>query len=93
VNSMHLLVTGKVQGVGYRATFAQVAMHLGLRGWVRNRHDGSVEACVQGSTDAIDAIVDWAKRGPPAARVDEVVSTPAQDATEEFPSFRILPTL
>jgi acylphosphatase len=88
-----LLITGTVQGVGYRATFAQVAVRLGLHGWVRNRQGGSVEACVQGSTTAIEAIVDWAKRGPPAARVDEVVSTPTQDATEDFSSFRILPTL
>jgi acylphosphatase len=91
--SVHLLITGAVQGVGYRATFAQVAVRLGLRGWVRNRQDGSVEACVQGSTEAIDAIVDWAKRGPPAARVDDVIAAPTQDEAEDFSSFRILPTL
>ena len=91
--SVHLLISGTVQGVGYRATFSHVAVHLSLHGWVRNRQDGSVEACVQGSTGAIDAIVDWAKRGPPAARVDGVVVTPAQDAAEDFSSFRILPSL
>jgi acylphosphatase len=90
---MHLLIRGRVQGVGYRATFAEVAIKLGLRGWVRNRHDGSVEAYVHGSNDSIDAIVTWAKRGPPAAQVDEVTATPAQDAAENFSSFRIRPTL
>ncbi len=93
MSSMHLLISGRVQGVGYRATFAQLAVRLGLHGWVRNRQDGSVEACVQGSIEAIDAVVDWAKRGPPAARVHDVIVTPAQDAAEDFSSFRILPTL
>lgn len=93
MTSMHLLISGKVQGVGYRATFAEVAIKLGVRGWVRNRRDGAVEAYVRGANESIDAIVTWARRGPPAAQVDEVTTTPSQDAAEDFSSFRILPTL
>lgn len=68
----HLIITGRVQGVGYRASFEAQARSLKLAGWVRNRADGSVEAMVRGDTQALDAIVAWAKRGPALARVDEV---------------------
>jgi acylphosphatase len=68
----HLLIIGLVQGVGYRASFEAQARALKLKGWVRNRMDGSVEAMVKGDAHALDAIVAWARRGPPLARVDEV---------------------
>ena len=87
-----LQVTGRVQGVGYRAAFADMATRLGLRGWVRNRSDGSVEACIAGSADKIAAMVEWAKHGPPAARVDQVIALP-QEGAEHFTSFSILPTV
>lgn len=69
----HLTITGKVQGVGYRASFAALADALHLSGWVRNRHDGSVEAVVDGKEEAVRQIVDWSRRGPPSACVDGVV--------------------
>lgn len=68
----HILVAGRVQGVGYRYAFADRATELGLAGWVRNRRDGTVEACVDGPAPAIDQIVAWARIGPAAARVDAV---------------------
>jgi acylphosphatase len=61
-----------VQGVGYRATMVDEALAAGASGWVRNRRDGSVEAFVQGTPAAVDAVVRWARRGPAAARVTEL---------------------
>lgn len=68
----HLRISGRVQGVGYRASFYDMAHSLGLCGWVRNRRDGSVEACVEGDAAALQAIIVWAERGPPAAQVSQV---------------------
>ncbi len=72
--ALRLHVTGLVQGVGYRETMRREAVTLGVTGWVRNRHDGSVEAFVDGPPDAVRALVDWAWRGPRAARVAGVKS-------------------
>ncbi|MDX9995686.1 MAG: acylphosphatase [Rhodocyclaceae bacterium] len=68
----HLVITGKVQGVWYRAGMAQEAQRLGVTGWVRNRSDGSVEAMVAGTAEQVAAIMNWARRGPPAAQVEHV---------------------
>lgn len=78
-----LMIEGRVQGVGYRASFAGKAVALGLSGWVRNRRNGSVEACVHGEVAAIEAIILWARRGPPAALVRNVT---IEDAAEPAPS-------
>lgn len=67
-----LRITGRVQGVGYRAALCAAAERLGLDGWVRNRSDGSVEAEVAGPKEAVEALIAWAQRGPPAARVTQV---------------------
>jgi acylphosphatase len=88
----HLRIAGVVQGVGYRASFEARARALGLSGWVRNRRDGSVEAVVSGDARAIDGIVAWARRGPPAARVDEVSVTDADDASVTPGVFRTVAT-
>lgn len=84
--SKHLIITGRVQGVGYRHGLRQEALRLGLSGWVRNRHDGSVESMVAGEPRAVDALLAWAQRGPPAARVDAVTATTAPD-TDTFATF------
>lgn len=88
-----LLIEGRVQGVGYRASFADRALALGLSGWVRNRRDGSVEAGVDGDPTAIDAIILWARRGPPAARVANVTIEDAEVAPSTDGRFAILSTL
>lgn len=67
-----LLITGSVQGVGYRDWMCREARHLGITGWVRNLRDGSVEAVVAGTPQAVSQIVARARSGPPAASVSAV---------------------
>jgi acylphosphatase len=71
-------VRGRVQGVGFRYALRREAQRAGVHGWVRNRHDGSVEAVLQGEADAVARVVAWARRGPPAARVDELHESEAE---------------
>ncbi len=69
--SYRFKVSGRVQGVGFRVATQRRALALGLRGWVRNLDDGSVEGCVSGLSSAdLAAFRDWLAIGPPGARVD-----------------------
>ena len=68
----HIVVRGRVQGVGYRAFVEREALALGLEGWVRNCRDGTVEALFAGEAAVIDAMIEACRRGPYAARVDAV---------------------
>ena len=77
-----LRIRSLVQGVGYRYAMHLEAIRLGLDGWVRNRSDGSVEALAAGSAPALDQLVAWARRGPPAARVAEVSWEAVEPPTE-----------
>ena len=69
---VRLMITGLVQGVGFRAFVEDEAMRRGLRGWVRNRGDGAVEVVLGGPADAVNAAVDACRRGPRAAQVRAV---------------------
>jgi acylphosphatase len=80
----HLRIRGRVQGVGFRHFMMREARRRGVCGWVRNRIDGSVEAVVQGSREAVDALIGWARRGPPSASVTDVEVSEASGAFEEF---------
>ncbi|WP_151449188.1 acylphosphatase [Lacisediminimonas profundi] len=87
MTAARLVITGMVQGVGYRASFAREALSLQLDGWVRNRSDGAVEALVAGEQHAIDAIIGWSRKGPPAACVIGVSVT--REDVQLAPGFRI----
>ena len=67
-----VLISGRVQGVFYRASAQQEAMRLGLAGEIRNLPDGRVEAVVEGPKERIEEFIEWCKRGPPAAEVEHV---------------------
>lgn len=88
----HLRISGRVQGVGYRATFARQARSLGLSGWVRNRLDGSVEAQVAGHAQALQRIIGWARHGPAGAQVRSVAVSEIDDGLVTAGEFQILPS-
>jgi acylphosphatase len=83
---VHVWVSGRVQGVFYRATAERVASGLGLTGWVRNLADGRVEAIAEGPAEALEAFVRWCHEGPADARVD-AVTVESHPATGEFTGF------
>jgi acylphosphatase len=89
VRATRVLLRGRVQGVGFRDWLVRQANKAALDGWVRNRPDGSVEALLAGPPDAVAAVLSACRRGPPLARVDEVIEQLA-DAPAE-PGFRRLP--
>ena len=76
----HVLVRGRVQGVGYRYFVQTAALDGGLEGWVRNRRDGSVEAVLAGPPATVMRVVEACRRGPPGARVDAVDEREASSA-------------
>lgn len=77
------IVTGKVQGVFFRASTREQARALGLSGVARNRDDGSVEVIAVGDATAIDALADWLRRGPPLARVERLQRMAARDERQD----------
>jgi acylphosphatase len=89
----YLRIRGRVQGVGYRDALCREALARLCTGWVRNRRDGSVEAIVQGEAASVEAVIEWARRGPPAARVEEVSASPAEgELAKPYSGFEWLPT-
>jgi len=84
----HIFVSGRVQGVFFRSHTAEKARELELTGWVRNLEDGRVEAVFEGEKEKIEKIIEWAKKGPTFARVDDV-EIEWQDYKGEFKDFEI----
>jgi acylphosphatase len=86
VKRFHVIVTGRVQGVFFRATAREHAKALGIQGFVKNLPDGSVELDAQGEEDSLRDLLHWAQHGPPGARVDnvEVEWKPPLDSGDEF---------
>ncbi|MCC6672242.1 MAG: acylphosphatase [Planctomycetes bacterium] len=82
---LRFVVTGLVQGVGFRWFTVRSAQELGLRGWVRNRADGAVEGEAEGPADDVQRLLDVLRRGPGHARVDavETTSVPARGEVDE----------
>lgn len=72
MRTVRVRISGRVQGVFFRATCARLADELGLSGWVRNRPDGDLEAVFQGPDQAVEDMVAWCREGPPHAQVDAV---------------------
>lgn len=85
---VHIKVTGRVQGVYYRASTVQEAQNLGLTGWVMNCPDGSVEAVAEGAKPNLEALVAWCHQGPQGARVANV-HTRWENAANNFLGFTI----
>jgi acylphosphatase len=80
----HLVIVGRVQGVGYRYGMQRKAAELGIRGWVRNRLDGNVEAVIQGTPEAVARMIAWTRHGPRNARVERVEVEPGDGVFEGF---------
>ena len=91
VIAAHLVITGRVQGVGYRVWASREARRLGLRGWVRNLRNGDVEALAIGDAAEVDAFVKACHSGPGMARVSDVRREPASD--DGTPGFEERPTV
>lgn len=69
---VHIFVSGRVQGVGFRYSAMQQAQELGVTGWVRNTHDNKVEAVFEGDEKTVEEMAVWCKKGPPMAHVTDV---------------------
>ena len=86
--AIHLLIKGEVQGVFYRATAKKVADKLGLTGWIKNTKDGHVEAVVTGGQQQLDEFINWCKKGPEKAEVEDVIVTQEQETS--FNDFEVI---
>ena len=79
---LHVRVRGRVQGVFFRSEAQARAESLDVAGWIRNAPDGSVEAVFEGEPERVESMVDWCRRGPAGAQVDDVESVPEEPAGE-----------
>ena len=83
-----LLITGKVQGVFYRATAKRKANELGITGWIKNTREGNVEATVSGNERQLNEFINWCKHGPDRAIVEKVIVSYSEDIV--FDGFVVL---
>lgn len=83
---LHIIVTGLVQGVYFRANTQNKANSLGVTGWVKNLVDGRVEIMIEGEKKLVDQMLDWCKQGPPRSKVENIYSEylPFQNKYSEF---------
>ena len=79
ITTIHAVICGRVQGVGYRAWTVEKAQSLGLTGWVRNRSNSTVEAVFCGAESNVDAMINACRSGPALARVDSIKTTTAEN--------------
>jgi len=86
--NIHVIISGRVQGVWFRAKTKQKAEQLGLTGWVRNTSNGDVEAVFEGDEKQVKEILDWCHHGPPFAKV-ETVKVKNQEPTNSYTNFSI----
>ena len=84
-----LVISGIVQGVGFRYSMMAQARLLGVTGWVRNRRDGNVEAMIAGNAGQIEEMLAWSRRGPAGAEVERVI---VETGCGEFSDFELRPT-
>lgn len=82
----HIYISGRVQGVGFRANARDKAQILGVKGWIKNLHDGRVEAVVEGEQSSVNQMINYLKRGPSFARVEncEVKKENSKDNLHSF---------
>jgi acylphosphatase len=83
-----VVVSGKVQGVFFRAKTKETAAHYGVFGWVKNNSDGTVEAIFEGDEDDVKAVIEWCRQGPPHSRVKNVTVI-YEDYSGKFTGFDI----
>ena len=88
MKTVRLIITGKVQGVFYRATAKDVADLTGVQGWVRNLPDNNVEITATAAEETLQKFINWCTQGPPKAKVEDVIVEERQ--LEEFNGFRII---
>lgn len=84
----HVFISGRVQGVFFRSTAKEWADELGVKGWIRNLHDGRVEAVIEGDEDKVREIIELMERGPPLALVEDI-DVSFEEFRGEFKDFRI----
>jgi len=82
ITRLRVRILGRVQGVFFRAEAQQRAESLGVAGWIRNAEDGSVEATFEGDEERVHSLVDWCRRGPGGAQVDDVEVEPTEPTGE-----------
>ncbi|MFP4159170.1 MAG: acylphosphatase [Desulfobacterales bacterium] len=86
--AVHAVISGRVQGVNFRMETSLAADRYGVKGWVRNVPDGTVEAYFEGDAENVDAMLDWCRKGPPAASVSDV-RVEQQEYTGKYSDFSV----
>lgn len=86
---IHVYISGRVQGVGYRYSTYTQALKIGIKGWVRNIYDGRVEAIFEGEEEVVEKMLEWCKNGPPMSYVSDI-ELHKQPYSGEFTSFKIV---